>query len=166
MTDESLFVGTVEIRRYVGTGREFLRKTQIPELSAGGFEVVDGVLDLALTIEAVTEGVAVHGVVTGRWRGPCRRCLDEIDGPIKVEIDEIFETKPAEGETWPLGDDGIDLAPLLRESTLLALPMAPLCRVDCEGPEPQRFPTGVADEDPQAQRDPRWSALDDLTFDD
>ena len=84
-----------------------------------------------------------------------------------VEVHEIFESNPTEGETWPLTDEGIDLAPMLRETALLALPLAPLCRDDCEGAEPERFPTGAVDEaDGGVLGDPRWAALDQLTFDD
>ena len=58
----------------------------------------------------------------------------------------------------------------MRELALLSLPLAPLCREDCVGPDIDRFPTGPAD-DPdedtaEPPRDPRWAALDALTFDD
>ena len=89
-----------------------------------------------------------------------------------IEISTVFsgcfiEPTPTEGETWPLGDESIDLLPALREAMLLALPLAPLCRDDCEGPEPDRFPTGVAEDEPvERPADPRWAALDEFTFDD
>lgn len=162
--DDAAFIDTVEIRGHTETGRELRRVVRIPEISAGEFAVIDGALDVTLTIDALTEQIEVHGVVSGRWRGPCRRCLDEIDGLLEVEIQEIFEPRPTEGETWPLTDDGIDLTPLLRETALLALPLAPLCGDGCEGPEPERFPTGALDEKAQPSADPRWAVLDELTF--
>ena len=48
------------------------------------------------------------------------------------------------GETWPIRDQRIDLAPAAREAAMLALPLAPLCAEDCAGPVPDRFPTGPA----------------------
>ena len=89
---------------------------------------------------------------------------------------EIFERSPSEGETWPIEDERIDLTPVVRELALLSLPLAPLCREDCEGPDAERFPTGPADEpepgpgeecdaDAPPPRDERWAALDALTFD-
>jgi uncharacterized protein len=50
---------------------------------------------------------------------------------------------------------------------LLALPVAPLCRDDCPGPEPEGFPVEIesdesTDGDEPSQRDPRWAALDQL----
>ena len=74
----------------------------------------------------------------------------------------------SEGDTWPLENDQIDLGPLLHDTALLTLPLAPLCRDDCEGPAPEVFPTGPAGRDQGAAvedepaKDPRWAALDDL----
>lgn len=170
-----LLVDTLEIRRRTGARREFRAVTEFPDLAAGDFSVVDGRVAVDLVIEAVTEGVSATGIVSGEWTGPCRRCLEPIVAPFEAEVHEIFERHPTEGETWPIEDDRIDLAPVVRESALLALPLAPLCGDDCAGPDPQRFPTTVAADPPDPGEsgeatappppDPRWAALDDLTFD-
>lgn len=166
--DPSLVVDVVDLRRHTGTRRPVRRRVRLPGLAAGEFHVVDDELDLDLVVEAITEGVTVTGTVAGRWSGPCRRCLEPIDAPLAVEVREVFERDPTEGETWPLDDERIELAPMVREATVLALPLAPLCRDDCAGPEPDRFPTIVADEgdadegDGGERRDPRWAALDVL----
>ena len=166
MTAEaSLLVDTVELRRHTGTRRDFGHDVELDDLSAGERTVVDGRLHVDAVIEAVTEGIVVRGTATGTWRMPCRRCLEPTDGPLSVDIHEVFEAQPTEGETWPIDDERIDLEPVLREAALLALPLVPLCREDCPGPEPSRFPTGPPEE-PGTQADPRWAALDDLTFDD
>ena len=165
-----LVVDVVELCRHTGTRRRFEATTGIGGgLAAGDFTVVAGRLDVDLVIESVTEGVVAKGSATGRWTGPCRRCLDPIIEPLVVEVHEIFERHPTEGETWPIDDERIDLAPALREAALLSLPLVPLCRDDCPGPEPERFPTtGVVDLDVTGDAprpDPRWAALDDLRFD-
>jgi uncharacterized metal-binding protein YceD (DUF177 family) len=86
----------------------------------------------------------------------------------ELEIREVYETKPTDGETWPLVHDHVDLGPLLHDVALLALPLAPLCAEGCLGPDPDRFPAraaveGDADADDDARpKDPRWAALDDL----
>ena len=98
---------------------------------------------------SAAEGVLVAGTATGRWSVPCRRCLEPMQGDLVAEISELFEVRPTEGETWPLQEDGIDLGPMLREVALLCFPLAPLCRAECEGPAPDRFPTGP----------PRWRRL-------
>ncbi len=49
---------------------------------------------------------------------------------------------------------------------LLALPLAPLCAEGCLGPAPDEFPTGQPSAEAEPPRDPRWAALDDLSFED
>ncbi len=164
-----LVVDIVDIRRRRGSHKPFQAVTTLDSMEAGEFAVVDGRLDVDLVIEAVTEGVAASGTASGRWTGPCRRCLDPIVAPLEVEIHEVFERVPTEGETWPIVDERIDLAPLLREAALLSFPLVPLCRDDCEGPEPSRYAAAVeADVDltgAAPDPDPRWAALDELRFD-
>lgn len=109
-------------------------------------------------------GVLVTGSARGRWSVPCRRCLEPTQGNLLVEIDERFELAPRDGETWVLQQQSIDLGPMLRELALLSLPLAPLCAADCEGPAPDRFPTGPS-VDHDSLTDPRWSVLGELTFD-
>ena len=161
MTGDDLVVDVVELRRHTGTRRELGRTVHLDALEVGDASVVDGRVDLALVVEAVTEGVVVHGTLGLVARGPCRRCLADVDTPVEVPVKEVFESDPTEGETWPLDDERIDLGPVVREAALLSFPLAPLCAEDCAGPEPERFPTGPAEE-AAAGPDPRWAALDEL----
>ena len=94
-----------------------------------------GIEDVDLVVEAATEGIVAVGAVRGESRVPCRRCLDDVIEPLEVEMREIFERHPTEGETWPIEDERIDLTPAVRELALLGLPLAPVCREDCAGPE-------------------------------
>lgn len=161
MTGGPLTVDLVELRRHTGSQRDVTTTVRLDDLRVGDMAVVDGEIEVALVIEAVTEGVVAHGALGLVTRGPCRRCLTDVDTPVEVVVHEIFEDRPTEGETWPIDDETIDLGPVLREAALLALPLAPLCRDDCGGPDPDRFPTETtSDDDPG--RDPRWAALDDL----
>jgi uncharacterized protein len=126
----------------------------------------DVVADMVL--EAQGEIVTVSGTVTGSWTGECRRCLGPTGGVVTVDVSEVFERDPVEGETYPLGRDDLDLEPALREALALALPLAPLCDDSCAGPDPDAHPVAVVadDEDEQAPpTDPRWGALDALRFD-
>lgn len=173
MADAGLWLDTVELRRHTGTRRPLALRAVLEDMEVGDTQVVGGVIDVDLVVEAVTEGVVVSGDARARWRGPCRRCLEPAEGEVVVDVHEVYEADATEGETWPLGDEGLDLAPMLRELTLLALPLSPLCEDDCVGPEPDRFPAGpdlgaaaADDEDAAGEpRDPRWAALDGLSFD-
>ena len=112
-----------------------------------GAAVVDGVVDLEVTVRAARGAYTAVGRVAGTWTAECRRCLEEVRGPLEAPLREVFEWAPTEGETWPINDQRIDLAPAAREAAMLALPLAPLCSEDCAGPVPERFPTGPASAD-------------------
>jgi uncharacterized protein len=112
----------------------------------------------------VSEGILATGTVTAPWGGECRRCLADVTGEARGTYQELFEVDAREGETYPLRHEHIDLEPLARETLLLELPLAPLCRPECRG----LCPTCGVDrnqtdcECAPAPRDPRWDALDAL----
>ena len=106
--------------------------------------VADGVVEVDVEVTAAGDSFVAAGRVKGEWAAECRRCLEEVRGRIDTALREVFEWEPAEGETWPIVDQRIDLGPAVRETAMLALPLAPLCSVDCAGPVPDRFPTGPA----------------------
>jgi len=162
---DGLIVDVVTIQCRAVIRRDVVARVGIGAALVGDVEVVDCSADVDLVVEAVAEGMAASGTVSARWTGPCRRCLTRVEGTIGVEIREIFEAEPTEGETWPITDERIDLAPAVREAVLLALPLAPLCEESCRGPEPDRFPTGAPD-DRRPSGDSRWAILDGLSFDD
>ncbi|MCU0274604.1 MAG: DUF177 domain-containing protein, partial [Acidimicrobiales bacterium] len=91
-------------------------------------------------------------------------CLEPVQGITRQSVSEIFGGAEGDEDAYPLAHDEIDLEPMVRDVVAGALPLAPLCRPDCPGPAPETFPTGPA-EDREAVPDPRWSALDELTFD-
>lgn len=159
-----LLVSVTEVRRHLGVRKEIHRSLLADGLALSEVAVVDGAdIDFEGTIESISEGIVLTGEVSVPWTGPCRRCLTEVCGVGAVDVREIYEVHHTDGETWPLENDHIDLGPLLHDTALLALPLAPLCADDCEGPAPDQFPTGpVPDADEEPPRDPRWAALDDL----
>ena len=107
--------------------------------------------------------------------GECRSCRGEATGVAVAEVREIFETRPTDGETYPLTGDHVDLEPMVRDAVVLSLPLAPLCAEDCPGPAPEVVeavtaadPGPAPDETGSAAApptDPRWSALDELRYD-
>jgi uncharacterized protein len=161
-----LQVGVSELLRHPGTRRPFQTEVVLPGLSLTTASVPDDTpVRVDLVLESLSSALTASGTVRVRWQGACRRCLEPVHGEAETEVHaEIFEFRPTEGETYPLASEQIDLEPLIRDAVLLALPLAPLCGEDCRGPAPEAFPTGSTD-DPEAPLDPRWAALDDLTFD-
>ena len=168
-----LRVGVAELRRRPGTRKPFHVAVPLDDLAISTAEVPPGgEVDVDVVLESISNGLVVEGRVRAPWQGECRRCLEPIEGEVEAQVKEIFEREPTEGETYRLGDDEVDLEPMVRDAVLLALPLAPLCRADCPGPAPDAFPTGLADEggpaeDPRAAalRQERWGALDQLRFD-
>jgi len=172
VTRSVLRIGVMELRRRPGTQRDVHLATPLPGLAISSAHVadtadvlVDGVL------EAIEGAVTISGTVTAPWVGDCRRCLDPVEGLIEATLSEVFEANPVEGETYPLEGDEVDLERVVRDAVLLSLPLAPLCRADCVGPAPETFPAVVSGEmandagDDEPLRDPRWAALEGLTFD-
>ncbi len=177
-----LQVAVTDLRNRPGTRRKVERSFALEGVSTSTASVPAGAgVRVSLELEAVAGGVGpvpivAEGTVSAGWTGSCRRCLEPVEGTAEVEVREIFEEKPTEGDTYPLRDDIVDLEPMVRDAIFLALPLAPLCRPDCPGPAPDSFPTGPAlsqeispngdgDDRQPSSGDPRWSALDDLNFD-
>ena len=155
-------------RRSPGVQRRVHVEGHLPELGTSAAGVPSGA-DIAgeVTVEAMTDGrVTVTGTLRAPWRGECRRCLDEVDGEVVVDVQEVFEPHPADdAETYPLDGDVVDLEPMVRDAVLLALPLAPLCEEACAGPDPADHPVVVGDGDHGEIDDPRWAALKELRFD-
>lgn len=175
-----------DVRRRPGLQRHLTRTFRADELGAIATTAAtvppDGELVLDGELEATGLEVVLTGTVTAPWEGECRRCLDDVVGSVTVDLREVFSPEVVEGETWPFEGDSIDLTPVVRDAVLLSLPLVPLCSPDCAGPDPERFPARVEDDEALASDDtgegdegdagaaspagdPRWAALDQLKFD-
>lgn len=160
-------VNVVELRRVVGNRRRVEFDDELDGLALPSVRVrVGSSLHMDLELESMSGGVDVRGTIDGAWDGECRRCLEPVRGELHVDVDEVYEDNPTEGETYPVDGDHVDLEPMVRELALLALPINPLCRDECAGPDPERLPVTVeSDEDAEPASDPRWAALDALKSD-
>lgn len=164
-------VPTGELFRHAGARHEVTLAGRLPHLALSTTRLADDDVVADLVLEAQGDAVTATGTVSARWVGECRRCLERTEGEVTVELSEVFEPDPVDGETYPLGRDEVDLGPAVREALALALPLAPLCREDCTGPDPEAHPVTTAPElaestnDESAPADPRWAALDALHFD-
>jgi uncharacterized protein len=157
-------VGVTELLRHPGTRREVTVSGPLDDLAVASSRVAAGTdVEAHLTLEAMSDSsLSATGAITADWVGECRRCLRVVEGSVRADVQEIFESHPVEGETYPLAGDRIDLEPMVRDAVLLALPLAPLCEDACAGPEPDEHPLGG---DAEPREDDRWSALKQLKFD-
>lgn len=157
-----------------GERRDLVVDVTLDDLALSSARVPDGAeVHVALVLEAILGGLTVTGAVRAPWEGACRRCLEPVEDTLEVEVREVFSDAPDLEDPDVLAFEGtrIDLEPVVREAVLLSLPIAPLCREDCPGPAPDVFPTRAVEEadGPEAaepRRDPRWAALDAISFPD
>ncbi len=129
------------------------------------------ILDVQGRLESVVEGVLATVVVSTIALGECSRCLDPVQVPVTVELQELYEydnpeMRPSgdeDSDLYRLESDFLDLEPALRDAVVLALPRVPLCDENCLGLCPQCGARVDADAThTHEQLDPRWSALSGL----
>ena len=173
MARRPLEVGIADLRRRPGTRRRVVESVPLAGLAVSTAAVPDGEsIGIDVEIETLSDGLVATGTIEVPWVGDCRRCLQPVAGRATVEVREIFQVRPVEGETYPMGEDLVDLEPMVRDAVVLALPLAPLCAEDCRGPAPDTFPAVVEGEAPDGHDDdrpgplgdPRWAALAELDF--
>ena len=156
-------VNVSNILRHQDPRRESIA-AEVDDLFVSGSEVPPGSL-VEVDVELLPVGATIEAVgkVRASWQGACARCLQMAFGTLEGDVREIFEDPHEEGETYPLQHDEIDLEPLARETVVLELPQAPLCREDCKGLCPDcgvdRNESTCSCEPPL---DPRWAVLDEL----
>jgi uncharacterized protein len=83
-----------------------------------------------------SRGIYVAGKLNSVVETECTRCLATVHLPITLELDDLFYYPPSATPPGELtiGDDGFaDLAPLVRELSLLEIPMQVYCRAACKG---------------------------------
>jgi uncharacterized protein len=164
-----LRIPVADLLRRPGAARDFAVETT-PAATHGALDALesgvasvpaDAPVRIEGTLEHVADGIVVRGWIDAPWQAPCRRCLVRVEGAVRVHVDELFERSPLTGETYPLGEDTLDLTPLIRDALLLELPAAPLCADDCAG----ICPVCGADRNTSQcncrtdDADPRWAAL-------
>ena len=164
---------TRELGRRPGSMRSLTLTAPAPE----GFGIEDVIavpvgaeLALDLRLESVMDGVLVTGTVTAPVTGECGRCLTDLSDTLVVPVQELFlypeesTHREEEDELPQLVGDLLDLTPTLRDAVVLALPLKPLCREDCQGlcaTCGERLDDLPADHT-HDQTDARWGALSGL----
>lgn len=117
-----------------------LGENRIIELDYPTIRVADDVTlsPLQGQIEATrtSEGIYISGTLHSDIELACVRCLTSYLHPITFQVNDLFYYPPATAPAgeFVVGENGfIDLAPLIRELSLLEIPMRALCKPDCQG---------------------------------
>jgi uncharacterized protein len=140
-------------------GREFLNAlinvAQLMKESTGSTRSydIDGIIDEEVEgsvkgkvkLIHTSRGVLVQGELTVEIKLVCSRCLETFLCPISFTAEEEFLRisdlpgdsalySPEQAEEFTIDNNNIlDLGELIRQYTLLNLPMKPLCRPGCPG---------------------------------
>jgi len=123
-----------ELGRRAGSMRE-LDKT-LPARPGWGVEMIgvpEGApVHLQLRLESVMEGVLVSGTIDLPVTGQCARCLDPVEDTLELDVQELYayegsttEATSGEDEVRRIEGDRLDLAPLVRDTVVLTLPLSP-----------------------------------------
>jgi uncharacterized protein len=83
-----------------------------------------------------SKGIYITGQLHSNVGTECARCLDPVHLAFTFQLDDLFYYPPqsAPAGEFLVGEDGfLDLAPLVRQLSLLEIPMQPFCRPDCKG---------------------------------
>ena len=164
MASRPFVVHVAKLRKALGTRWHEERSGPMADLACSGSQVLaDAVVHADVTLEAISGGISVSGLVTAPWVGECRRCLTQASGILELPVRELY-TPDGDGEdAYPLRADEVDLEPLVHDAVLLELPIAPLCDTGCRGLCPM---CGVNRNEQacrcEVPRDGRWAALDVL----
>ena len=162
-----LRTNVADLLRWRASRRPEEAQVELPDLAGPSTRLAfRGKVAIDLVLEHVPEGIVARGAISARWEGSCSRCLEPVAGDLSVALDELFEARPVEGQTYMLDGDEVDLEAPIRDALLLELPSTPLCRQECLG----LCPLCGVDRNrgecicPSASPEPRWATLGELDF--
>jgi uncharacterized protein len=125
--------------------KEPVGSSQSYDISGVIGEEVEGSVEGRAKLTRINQGVLVQCKLTAEVRLICSRCLNTFLLPVSFTAEEEFvpvsdvpdDLVPSsleQSEEFTIDDKHIlDLSELIRQYTLLNLPMKPLCRPDCPG---------------------------------
>jgi uncharacterized protein len=144
---------------------EFTQAADEPSVSLSGL----------LRFMHVTNGVLIQGDLKAVLTLPCVRCLEPVEVPVEVAVEETFEptidvitgqsVRPEEEDRalWIDEHHILDLQEVLRQDVLVAIPVHVVCRPDCRGLCASCGKNlNEGDCDCKTEPDPRWAALQEL----
>jgi len=125
--------------------KEPVGSSQSHDLSGTIGEEVEGFVEGKAKLIHSSRGVLVQCKLNAEVKLICSRCLDTFLCPISFTAEEEFlpisdvpgdlaRSSPEQSEGFTIDNKNrLDLSELIRQYTLLNLPMKPLCRPDCPG---------------------------------
>ena len=121
------------IHETIGYSRDFPFEADVVHLPPD-LELTDLVGVVRVTRTA--QGLLVQVKMAAKIIAECGRCLEDFNQPLQTEYTELYAFTPSsltESGLLVPENGKIDLEPLIREEMLLAIPISPVCRLDCQG---------------------------------
>jgi len=155
----------------VGAVRRFPVEEEIPQLDAG----VRCLSPLCgkITLLHTPGGILCTGTLQCQVELVCSRCLEPFVADICLDIEEEFRLYTPDPGNATVDDPALHIFEqnmlyadeVIRQNLLLAVPTHPLCQPGCRGlcHSCGQNLNRVACTCPEAEVDPRWSALQQLT---
>ncbi|MCU1345739.1 MAG: hypothetical protein JWL70_2005 [Acidimicrobiia bacterium] len=165
MSRSPLVVNVADLMRRPASRRRVDVEAPLEEVKVIDSFIPAGALaESHLEVESLSDGLVVYGTVAAPWEGLCRRCLRPLEGNLLAEVRELFSHKPVDEDVYLFSGEQLDLEPMVRDVLLLELPLAPVCRPDCQGlcavcGADRNLVDCGHDEQPS---DARWAGLDAL----
>ncbi len=135
-------------------------------------DVPAGQIPVGLNVSRMTgQGYALALRFDAALQGPCMRCLEPARPEFHVDAREV--SQPGEGDDEFASpyviESMLDLGAWAHDALALAMPPALLCTPECLGLCPvcgANLNTAGPEHRHEAQPDPRWAALSQLSFED
>jgi len=151
-------------------------------IAAGAIDLeIDGTtlkrdIEFEGSTERITGKAHLRGRISTETEIECTRCLEPVTKSLEIEFDDIFvdlADEPVSDEMAVPGadldesiaiDGKIDVAEVIREQIILALPEQTFCRADCKGlcPKCGENLNLIDCNCTESEIDPRWAALKNL----
>ena len=159
-----------QLKESIGSTRDY-ELSELVDIN-GSASRVEGNTELIRTDRGILAKATLHT----QLEVTCSRCLSLFRCPLVLDIEEEYfpTTDVVSGTQLPLPEESgcftidehfiLDLSEAIRQYSLLAIPMKPLCREGCAGLCPQcghNLNLGPC-HCPSQQVDPRWAALTKL----
>jgi uncharacterized protein len=90
----------------------------------------------SVRLTRIPQGILVQGYLYAETLTECVRCLEPFPFLFRLEFSDLFAYPPSTSgdQAYQVSEGGfIDLAPIVREEGILAVPIRALCRPDCKG---------------------------------
>jgi uncharacterized protein len=119
--------------------------------SASALGIVDTEFSVVQPVEIdsqfykVDQDVVVQGNLRSAVRLTCSRCAEEFEQPLSVALNAVYlplsgisseraqELEAGETDVYAYAESVIDLAEMVRDKLLFAVPLQPHCMVGCKG---------------------------------